>query len=1002
MYITTTRRATRWITAAMLPTLFATLLAACGGGGDSTPPPATGNVGPAGATVTSSDQKATLTVPAGAIGTTIDVALTPTTEGFAANPLIVPGTTYRLDAPDTALATEATLEITVPAGALDIASASPKGPALASADPRPHTPALQPLTLGNLIVCGTPPVAAVPPSVGTVCYFVANKFDDPGTSPGAYQGPGSIGNCPTPQGKAIGATDYVGHFFMVLLIRADLSIYNGYVDACEVPAPPAPQIANVAITPPGQFAALLNTAKDKLSIKINLLSHGVYAMLFDKVRPVVQISSTVTPTGGGMGTLTLAANATDDVGVVKLALVKWENVVDPVTQVMSVVQTGLAQFVTSGTNVDGTWTSPPMPLSDIYGRYYVARAWDAAGNKGANVVSVFQGAPTIASFSASPVAVAAGGGMVTLSWSSANAVGLSIDNGVGDVTGLSSKTVNVTTPTTFTLTAANPAGTVTATTAVTVNALPAPTITSFTATPASLPPGGGNVTLNWVTTDATSVSIDNGIGVVTGTSKVVNVAANTTFTLTATNTSGSPTKQTNVVVATTVDRFVDPVAGLDTSACTQAAPCKTIGKAMTGAPSASTVYLADGSYPSSNSATIPDGVALRATHPGAAILNFVTLTATGSASLNGLVFDIQGQSCSSISAASTTGTPTLAITGVLFKCAGVMNIGGSVKAVMTPGPLANGQYTALPSLGSSLLSLSGTAELLIQGGNIDFNNFGQGQYGPGMFNTTGSSKLTLDAVTVRNLKPQAFVIAGSNTVVLRNFTVIDHVGDAGDCAAGGAIVVSGGGTLSMDHATVSNGSNAAICIGAGTTQLPTIQLTQSTISGMAGSAIATAQINGPNGNLTADGLALINNVRGMYLLSGASPALSLTLSNLTVTGNTAGGITLSNGALTLRSSTLSNNGAEGGLTLYGSAAADLGTAASPGGNTFIGNSGPQLNSIVDAGRTVNAVGNVWTPSVQGADANGRYSLPPTFTPVPKFGPTTGSNFQIYNASTLNL
>ncbi|MEO8527018.1 MAG: hypothetical protein ABI460_19980, partial [Caldimonas sp.] len=503
MHATTTRRDTRWIAAALLPALFATLIAACGGGGDSTPPPATGNVGPAGATVASSDQKATLTVPAGAIGTTISVALTPTTEGFTASPLIVPGTTYRLDAPDTALATEATLEIAVPDGTLDIASTGPNGQAPASANHRAHALALAPLTLGSLIVCGTPPVAAVSPPVGTVCYFVANKFDDPGTTPGAYQGPGSIGNCPSPQGKTVGATDYVGHFVMVLLIRADLSsVYNGYVDACEVPAPPAPHIANVAVTPPNQFAALLNTAKDKLSIKVSLLSPGVYAMLFDKVRPVVHISSTVTPTAGGMGTLTLAASATDDIGVVKVALVKWENVVDPVTHVLGVVQTGLAQFVTSGTNVNSSWTSAPMPLGDIYGRYYVARAWDAAGNKGANVVSVFEGVPTIAGFSASPAVVPAAGGTVTLSWSSADAVSLSIGIGIGDVTGLSSKTVDVTTPTTFTLTATNPAGTVTATTAVTVMALPAPTITSFTATPASLPPGGGAVTLNWATTDA--------------------------------------------------------------------------------------------------------------------------------------------------------------------------------------------------------------------------------------------------------------------------------------------------------------------------------------------------------------------------------------------------------------------------------------------------------------------------------------------------------------------
>jgi len=365
------------------------------------------------------------------------------------------------------------------------------------------------------------------------------------------------------------------------------------------------------------------------------------------------------------------------------------------------------------------------------------------------------------------------------------------------------------------------------------------------------------------------------------------------------------------------------------------------------------------------------------------------------------VFDSQGQSCSSLTAAASTGTPTLAITGVLFKCTGALNLGGSVKAVMTPGLLASGQYTALASAFAPLFNLSGTAELLIQGGIIDFNNFGQGQFGPGMLNTGGSSKLTLDAVTVRNLKQQAFVIPGSASVTLRNGTLIDHVGDAGECAAGAAIVVTEHGTLTMDHATVSNGPNAGICVSSSTTPVPTIQLTQSTISGMAGTAIATTTGTSADAQLMADGLALINNGRGIAWTS-TSAAASLTLSNLTLTGNSVGGMTVSNGSLKLRGSTVSNNGAEGGVTLYGSPSVDLGTSASPGGNTFTGNNGAQLNSVVGAGQTVNAVGNTWTPNVQGADANGRYSLPPAFAPVPKVGPANGANYQIYGASTLNL
>ena len=78
-----------------------------------------------------------------------------------------------------------------------------------------------------------------------------------------------------------------------------------------------------------------------------------------------------------------------------------------------------------------------------------------------------------------------------------------------------------------------------------------PVISSFTATPPSLPTGGGNTTLAWTVTGATSLSIDGGVGDVTGaTSKSVAVTATKTFTLTATNTSGSSTSTVDVTVGT--------------------------------------------------------------------------------------------------------------------------------------------------------------------------------------------------------------------------------------------------------------------------------------------------------------------------------------------------------------------------------------------------------------------------------------------------------------------
>jgi hypothetical protein len=87
---------------------------------------------------------------------------------------------------------------------------------------------------------------------------------------------------------------------------------------------------------------------------------------------------------------------------------------------------------------------------------------------------------------------------------------------------------------------------------VTASSAPAaPTITSFTATPSSLPVGGGDVNLSWATTGATTLSIDQNVGTVTGTSKVVNVTASKNFTLTATNATGSVTSITTVTVAAT-------------------------------------------------------------------------------------------------------------------------------------------------------------------------------------------------------------------------------------------------------------------------------------------------------------------------------------------------------------------------------------------------------------------------------------------------------------------
>lgn len=160
------------------------------------------------------------------------------------------------------------------------------------------------------------------------------------------------------------------------------------------------------------------------------------------------------------------------------------------------------------------------------------------------IVSVVGNAPTIASFSANPTSISAGGAS-SLTWNVTGASTISISPGVGAVTG-SSVSVHPTTTTTYTLTATNSRGSSTRTATVSV-AGNAPTIASFGARPASIKAGGYS-SLVWSVTGANSLSISPGVGPVTGTGVVVTPTVTTTYTLTATSGASSVTAKTTVTV----------------------------------------------------------------------------------------------------------------------------------------------------------------------------------------------------------------------------------------------------------------------------------------------------------------------------------------------------------------------------------------------------------------------------------------------------------------------
>lgn len=170
---------------------------------------------------------------------------------------------------------------------------------------------------------------------------------------------------------------------------------------------------------------------------------------------------------------------------------------------------------------------------------YTLTATNALGSTTSNVTVNVVAVPQILSFTASP-AVIRPGQSSTLSWSVSGATSLSIDNGIGTVSG-TSITVSPIETTTYKLTCMNDAGSLVYA-SVTVGVVSPPTVLSFTASP-SIISSGQTSTLGFTVSGATTLSIDNGIGSVTGTSNhyggvigsvPVSPSATTTYTVTAT------------------------------------------------------------------------------------------------------------------------------------------------------------------------------------------------------------------------------------------------------------------------------------------------------------------------------------------------------------------------------------------------------------------------------------------------------------------------------------
>jgi RHS repeat-associated protein len=188
--------------------------------------------------------------------------------------------------------------------------------------------------------------------------------------------------------------------------------------------------------------------------------------------------------------------------------------------------------------------SDTVPAGDVISQAPVAGSSTEEYSPIDLILSLGSAFPTV-SISADPMEITAGE-LSTLVWDSTNADSCMIEPGIGNVAVSGSASVSPTETITYTITATGPSGTDTA--SVTISVIHTTTYVSISATPATIQEGE-IATLSWTSSNAQSVFIDNGVGVVLlNGSTTVSPENSTTYTISVTGPTGSSSAQARVMV----------------------------------------------------------------------------------------------------------------------------------------------------------------------------------------------------------------------------------------------------------------------------------------------------------------------------------------------------------------------------------------------------------------------------------------------------------------------
>jgi hypothetical protein len=261
---------------------------------------------------------------------------------------------------------------------------------------------------------------------------------------------------------------------------------------------------------------------------------------------------TVTDSLGGKGSARVHVTTTNSNGVSVLFFIA-----NP-TQISAGQSSTLSWNVQGATSVNisgigNVASSGSAPVSPTATTTYNLSASNSTTTMNATATVTVTGSTTKVTYCYASPANIISGESATLFYQTTNATSVNIAPGVGPSGANGSIAVSPTSTTSYTITAAGPNGvTDSCTVGVTVTNGQLPRIIRFSAVPASINSGQSS-TLLWVVENATSVSINNGIGNVSlGATQNVSPTATTTYVLSATNAAGTVTSQATVNVTAAV------------------------------------------------------------------------------------------------------------------------------------------------------------------------------------------------------------------------------------------------------------------------------------------------------------------------------------------------------------------------------------------------------------------------------------------------------------------